>query len=308
MGARICTDYTNTMDLDAIGVIDLKTLNPIRGFGMYASYWGLETAPFSKSHDIRHFHESEVHEEALSRLLYLIEERRRCGLLCGGPGTGKSMLLKLIDDQVRRSQRQSVLLNLPGLTGEEIPHRLAQELGIFPLPTDVYSAWRAVEDHLLSMLAFEHQAVIMFDGLERAGRGGLEAVERLVQLADNVSGGLTVILATRSERLPTEAARVAEQIDLRADLVPLDTIQTADYITDILAQCGRTDVTFTPEALRRLAELSEGIPRAIDRLADLSMLAAMSDELPFVDETVLEQVAAELQPETERVSQPIHFG
>ncbi|WP_166826793.1 ExeA family protein [Thalassoroseus pseudoceratinae] len=286
----------------------MTTLEPIRGFGMYASYWGLETAPFSKSHDIRHFHESEVHEEALSRLLYLIEERRRCGLLCGGPGTGKSLLLKIVDDQVRRSQRQSVLMNLPGLTGEEIPRRLAQELGIYPVPTDIFRAWTAVEDHLLSMLAFEHQAVVIFDGLERAGSGGLEAVERLVQLADNVAGGLTVILATRAERLPAGAARVAEQIDLRADLIPLDTTQIADYVTDILAQCGRTDVTFTPEAFRKLAELSEGIPRAIDRLADLSMLAAMSEDMPYVDESILEQVAAELQPQSERVAQPVSFS
>ena len=287
---------------------DLKTAQPIRGFGMYANYWGLETAPFSKSHDIRHFHESEVHEEALSRLLYLIEVRRRCGLLCGGPGTGKSLLLKIVDDQVRRSQRQSVMLNLPGLTGEEIPRRLAQSLAIFPLPTDTYHAWTAIEDHLLSMLAFEHQAVVIFDGLERAGHGGLEAVERLVQLADNLAGGLTVILATRSERLPAGAARVAEHIDLRADLVPLDAIQTTDYVTDILAQCGRTDLTFTPEAFRKLAELSGGIPRAIDRLADLSMLAAMGEDMPYVDESILEQVAVELQPESERVAQPVSFG
>ncbi len=275
---------------------------------MYANYWGLETAPFSKSHDIRHFHESEVHEEALSRLLYLIEERRRCGLLSGGPGTGKSLLLKIVDDQVRRSQRQSVMLNLPGLTGEEVPRRLAQALGIFPLPSDTYEAWTAIEDHLLSMLAFEHQAVVIFDGLERAGRGGLEAVERLVQLADNVAGGLTVILATRSERLPAGAARVAEHIDLRADLVPLDATQTADYVTDILGQCGRTDLTFTPEAFRKLAELSGGIPRAIDRLADLSMLAAMGEDMPYVDESIIEQVAIELQPESERVAQPVSFG
>ena len=46
---------------------------------MYANYWGLAETPFRNTLDARWFYESPVHEEALARLLFLIENQRRCG-------------------------------------------------------------------------------------------------------------------------------------------------------------------------------------------------------------------------------------
>ena len=49
----------------------------------YQSYWGIRCAPFRGCFDPEFFYQSPTHEEALARLHFLVEQRRRMGLLIG---------------------------------------------------------------------------------------------------------------------------------------------------------------------------------------------------------------------------------
>jgi type II secretory pathway predicted ATPase ExeA len=68
---------------------------------MYESYWGFQGRPFESHSDERTYFPSELHNAAQLKLHYAIETRKAVALLCGEPGTGKSMIL------------DSVLQNLP---------------------------------------------------------------------------------------------------------------------------------------------------------------------------------------------------
>ena len=57
---------------------------------MYHSHWGLDEAPFRTDLDPRYFYQSPTHEEALARLHFPVDYRRRLGLSRGEPGSGKS--------------------------------------------------------------------------------------------------------------------------------------------------------------------------------------------------------------------------
>src|SRR6056297_1417571 len=59
---------------------------------MIEKYWGLKFNPFQNVISDRWYYESPMHEETLSRLYYIIEQRQKCGLLLGEEGTGKSLL------------------------------------------------------------------------------------------------------------------------------------------------------------------------------------------------------------------------
>ena len=74
---------------------------------MYAQYWGLVDIPFHSTVDMRWFFEGPTHEEALARLLFLLEQHRRFGLIVGPIGTGKSLLLSVAAKTVRPAQCES---------------------------------------------------------------------------------------------------------------------------------------------------------------------------------------------------------
>ena len=60
---------------------------------MYKEFWRLTAEPFENTPDLRFFFESRNHEEAASRLQYLVGERKACGVLTGVYGCGKTLLL-----------------------------------------------------------------------------------------------------------------------------------------------------------------------------------------------------------------------
>lgn len=59
---------------------------------MYEKYWGLQEKPFENTPDPKFFYKSSKHEEALARLLYIIEEHKGFGILTGDYGSGKTLI------------------------------------------------------------------------------------------------------------------------------------------------------------------------------------------------------------------------
>jgi type II secretory pathway predicted ATPase ExeA len=57
---------------------------------------------------------------------------------------------------------------------------------------------------------------------------------------------------------------------------------------------GRTEPIFTDAAISKIHELSGGVPRQINRVCDLALLAAATEELPEVTDLIVESVYKEL--------------
>ena len=72
---------------------------------MYQAHWGLQESPFRGRPDPKLFYQSPTHEEALARLHFLSDQRRRLGLLVGASGSGKSLFLEVFAQQLRRTGR-----------------------------------------------------------------------------------------------------------------------------------------------------------------------------------------------------------
>ena len=74
---------------------------------MYQAHWGLQESPFRGDLDPKSFYQSPTHEEALARLSFLVGQHRRLGLLVGPSGSGKSLLLEVFAQQLRRRKRDT---------------------------------------------------------------------------------------------------------------------------------------------------------------------------------------------------------
>ena len=72
---------------------------------MYQAHWGLQESPFRGDLDPKSYYQSPTHEEALARLSFLVGQHRRLGLLVGPSGSGKSLLLEVFAQQLRRGKR-----------------------------------------------------------------------------------------------------------------------------------------------------------------------------------------------------------
>ena len=268
---------------------------------MYNNYWGFKRAPFAGTPNPDRFFESPTHEEALARLAYVVDECRQGALVLGPPGVGKSLLIESFARRTRRPNREVAIARCPALGGRELFFELAQEFGLAPdRSASEAELWRLLRDHVISNRAQENQTVIVIDQAHFLSEDAaqLRALHLLYYLDPDPAARLTVVLAARPELVRNARAEVIEWVDLGVALEPLGESETGRYISYLTNWAGRSEPAFAGDAVGKIHELTGGVPRQINRVCDLALLAASSEELNQVTAAVVSSVYKELSPDT----------
>jgi len=262
---------------------------------MFASHWGLRESPFRTCLDPQRFYQSPTHEEALARLHFLVEQRRRLGVLIGPAGSGKSLLLEVFGQQLRQNARPVAKLNLLGLEPTEMLCLLGAQFGLSLEPSASRAVlWRALCDRLTEYRYQQLETVILLDEADQAGKQVLTEVARLAHHDPSPESRLTLVLAARPDRVGRLGQQLLDLAELRIDVEPWERGDTADFLQRSLSQAGCQSPLFADPAVARLHELAHGIPRRVSQLADLALLAGAGRELPQIDAEVVESVYREL--------------
>src|SRR6476619_1654269 len=74
-------------------------------------HWGLERWPVCGTADVGQFYPTAGHNEALARIEYLVDGRRRLGALLGDGGVGKSLVLRVAAAELAKKGRTAVLVD-----------------------------------------------------------------------------------------------------------------------------------------------------------------------------------------------------
>lgn len=262
---------------------------------MYLAYWGLSQSPFRGSLDPRYFHQGPAQDEALARLHFLVEQHRTLGLLLGGPGSGKSLLLQVFARELGVVNRQAAIVSLVGIGRREFMWLLGGQLGIETLSSaGEFALGRALDDHIIANRYQRIATILLLDDVDEAGRDVLDEIARLAQLNQANDSRLTIILAAREPQLQKLGARILELAELRVDLEGWDQDDTAAFVKKSLAQAGRSTPIFNESALHRLHELTGGVPRRIKQLADLALLGGAGANLAHIESDLIDSVFYEL--------------
>jgi general secretion pathway protein A len=262
---------------------------------MYHAYWGLGESPFRGSLDPRFFHQGPTQEEALARLHFLVEQSRTVGLLLGEPGSGKSQLLEIFAEQLGHINRQSAVIELVGASTHEFLWLLTARLGIeTPRDARQFQLWRALADHISANRYQQIATVLLLDDADEAHADVIDQIGRLAQLEMSRESPLTIVLTAQPQRLSRLGTRLLELAELRIDLEGWEADDTATFVRSALNQAGRSAPIFSEGALRRLHELSGGIPRRVKQMADLALLAGAGQNLVQIESETIDSVFQEL--------------
>jgi type II secretory pathway predicted ATPase ExeA len=263
---------------------------------MHHEHWGLREAPFDPHQHPRWFYSNPVHDEALARLHYLLESRRRLGLLLGESGCGKSLVLRMLAHQLRSTSAQVAMIGLWAVEPDEMLEKLALAWGLDPAPGESCARlWRRLNDRLAEHRLQRLASVILLDDADRAPPATHTQIERLVQCDTVGDGGLTIVLSAQRDYAHRISHRLLELGDLRIDIGPWSLADTQGYVAHVLRQGGRSRPAFDGQALKRLHELAGGVPRQINQLGELSLVAGAGQQLELVDLHTVESVSDELR-------------
>lgn len=264
------------------------------------SSWTWNEAPFSTKLDARRFFPGTTQEEALSRMHFLVDNRRRLGVLTGPAGCGKSMILEVCAKQLQQQNRQVCLQSLMGVQADEFLWRLAAGLGTNPnLESTTLQLWRRVDDQIKASRYQRMGSVLMFDDVEEAEPDVLTLLGRLAQADPSDDSRLTLILGCEQSRSHLLGSRLQELCDLRVELEPWTEEETVEFLRNSLTASACDPNLFSDSSDRRLHELSGGVPRRVQQLAQLSLVAAAAQDVETIDVEMVEAVYEELSGQTE---------
>ena len=260
------------------------TTNTQESCRMYQTHWGLTKPPFPSGLDLQLFYEGLNQREALARLRFLAKYRRRCGLMLGRAGLGKSLLLQVFADECRQQGSAVALIDLLGLSTREflwqIGSRLSAAVRIEDEPVRLF---RQLTDRLKENWLQEQQTLILLDNVDQAGIDLQTHLVRLARIEIANGSGPTLVLTANGADVARLSSELRELVDLRIDLEPWDELDTIGYLQLALVKAGSERPLFADPALSELHRLAEGVPRKINRLADYALLAGSHEPHQLID-------------------------
>lgn len=262
---------------------------------MYERHWGFARQPFAGDIDPARYYANPMHDEGLARLQYLVQQRRRLGLLTGEAGTGKSMLLTVLADRLTRDHLPVVQLNLTAVEPAEFPWLLAAGLGLNPRDTDSpVKLWRLIADRVAENRYQQRSTTFLFDDADQAPVALAASLLRLTQCDPSPAARLTLVLATDPEATASLPQRLLDLTELRIELEMWDEATTAGYLSAQLSLAGGPTQVVEPRAAERIQQLCHGNPRRINHLADLAMAASAGLKHTTLDAATVDAVYDEL--------------
>ena len=258
-------------------------------------HWGLDRWPFRGTPDADQLYPTCGHHEALARIEYLVDGRRRMGVLLGEAGVGKSLVLRASERQLSRQGRAAVLVDALGATPRELLWQFAAGLKVSPRQdADAARLWRQITDRVVENRAQQIHTVLLVDDAGQAGPDVMTQFVRLARLDVSPAARWTIVLAAQ----PAQAARWNETlrnlVDLRMELGAWSAEDTIGYVQTALVDAGRFEPLFDDDALARLHELARGVPRSVARLADFALLAGAAAGLDMIDASAIEAAHDEI--------------
>jgi type II secretory pathway predicted ATPase ExeA len=274
--------------------------SPVKVTNMYKAYWQLHSRPFDHCADWQFYYPSEVHQGALLKLRYVVENERGAALLAGGPGTGKTLVVGALKRQLDKHYDPFVHVVFPQMSVRELLAYLAGEMGALGSPSTtvpIDESVRRLQHFLVENARRGHHAVIAIDEAHLLLESeALDTLRLLMNLEGTTKPALTLLLVGQPqllpalERLPALEARLGVKCLLRA----FNLEETVSYVTHRLTAAGATHEIFTSEALSVLFELTGGNPRRVNRLCDLALLIGYAEEQVRINAHQIEAVSNEL--------------
>lgn len=261
---------------------------------MYCKHWNLNEPPFENLPDPRFVFFSNNHDEALMRLIYTVTGRKGACMLTGEVGCGKTTINTVLKERLRGNNHQIAMVTNPNLSTVELLREILSLLGVATTAgSGKLELLHLLRGKFLDNLAKGKDTIIIIDEAHLIRKE--ETYEELRLLLNHHLDNrflVTLILSGQPELKANieNIPQFAQRIPIRYHLTPLSFVDTCKYIHSRLSRAGNRHRIFTAEAAQMIYDRSEGIPRRINTLCDLSLLAGCVEKSRQIDKHLMDKV------------------
>jgi general secretion pathway protein A len=266
---------------------------------MYLRFYGFKEAPFNITPDPRFLFFAQHHREAFDHLIYGIENRKGFIELTGEVGSGKTTICRAVLASLARNVKTSLVLN-PWLTENQLLRAILHDFGLAAKGRDRLACLETLNAFLLEQLRQDNNVALIIDEAQDLAPAVLEQVRLLSNLETDQHKLLQIVLCGQpelSQRLAAPDLRqLRQRITVRYHLFPLTEAELKQYIEHRLKTAGWTgDEIFSDETVRRVYHYSTGIPRLINAVCDVALLAGYVARIQRLDGECVSKAIQQLE-------------
>jgi len=267
---------------------------------MYKSFFGLKDNPFIVNPDPRFLFLTKEIEEALSGLMYGVQNRKGFITLTGEVGTGKTTLVNRLVEWLHQQRVRTAFLFNSRMNTNQLFDFILAEFGISCESRSKSRQLMSLNQWLLDRYSAGETTVLIVDEAQNLTYPVLEEIRLLTNLETSTEKLLQIVLSGQQEleeklKLP-QLRQLRQRIMLRCKTVPLTKEQTHDYINERLRIAGASgELIFSPKTVETIHLYSLGIPRVVNLLCEHSLINAYVDQQRPISPKIVEDVAHEFQ-------------
>ena len=269
---------------------------------MYQAFYKLRGKPFQLTPDPGMLFPSKGHKRAMSYLLYGFEQGEGFVMITGAVGTGKTLLIQKLFEELAHRNIVVASLASANLDGEDILPAVASALD---LPYERRSKEALLQDlkqHLISLHARHTHALLVVDEAQTLTPAALEMLRILSNLELKGHALLQIFLVGQAELRRIIVSNHMEQLRQRIiashRIEPMAEEECRAYILHRLRAVGwNNDPELAPEIFSAVYQASRGIPRKINLIMDRLLLHGYLEELHGLNLAALTMVLDEMDEE-----------
>lgn len=266
---------------------------------MYEKYWSLKEKPFLNTPDPRFLYHSAQHEEALSRLIYAVQERIGSAMLTGVFGCGKTVIAQTLLGELSGAEYKSAYITNPRLDDVDLLRMIVHHLGgIKEPPIRKADVLNLLQEILLDNVRNEKEIIVIIDEAHAIDNESIFEEIRLLlnfQLEDRFLLTLLLLGQPELKEKINKNIQLEQRINVKCHLGSLNKEDTQNYINHRLDIAKRTEPIFTKKAVSAIFNYSGGIPRRINRLCDMCLLAGFARNVDKIDDDIVQEEMKELE-------------
>lgn len=272
----------------------------------YLDHFGFSARPFSILPDPDMLFWSDRHRKAFAVLEYGMMTRAPLTVVTGEVGAGKTTLIQALLRRTDPDMRVGLISNARGDRGD----LLRWILNAFDIATaqgaDYVQLFQSFQDFVLGEYAAGRLVVLIFDEAQNLGADTLEELRMLTNINSGTDELLQLILLGQPELrdiiLRPELRQFAQRVSATYHLGSFDAETSAAYIRHRLQTAGGSGDEIEAPAAARIHAEARGVPRMINKIADLALVYAAaagsaSVSADLVDELIADGVILIAAPE-----------
>ena len=262
------------------------------------SYFALTDDPFRLTPDEAFFYPTRGHVAVREVVQHTIEMGEGIVVVLGEPGTGKTLLLRMLLKAVEG--RETVLVVTPAVSPEDLLRIVISDLtGGEPRSQNKAMLLQELFGHVERLASQGRGLLIAIDEAQHTPPETLEQLRLITNFETDRRKLVQLLLVGQPELrqlLETPLLRpFAQRISVVEQLRPLSRKEVEEYILFRLKRAGGGRVEFQPRAVEAIYGASGGIPRLVNKIAGRSLFLAYANKTRTITPRLVEEALSTME-------------